>query len=167
MDWETSRFIHQRSITCWGDLRSASAVAATLWPTANKAFYFPVAVRFPFVLKQWFIASSVTSGNFDIGLYSTGGTKLYSSGATAQSGATNLQVVTQTATLLNPGWYYLALAFDNGTAQLFASNPGITILKAMGAAVQTSAYTLPATATFATADVSYVPLFGMRGDASL
>jgi hypothetical protein len=51
---------------------------------------------------------ATASGNMDVGIYDYAGTRLVSSGSTAQSGTSAFQDFDITDTLLGPGIFYLA-----------------------------------------------------------
>lgn len=171
MDWpDIPQLFGQRTISAASIAKgSGNTFASSAWPTANKAFYFPISIRARFVLKAFFVCNGATaSNNFDAGVYSADGTKITSTGSTAQAGTTDCQVVNVTDLVIVAGWYYLALAF-NGTAGTVFRNVGFPVaaMKALGCAVQTTAFALPATATFATSDLAYLPLFGLLGDDAI
>jgi hypothetical protein len=129
--------------TGWGD---------TAWAVANKAIYTPVVIQRPTTIKKlgWHNGTTV-SGNVDAGIYDVAGIRLTSTGSTAQAGAAALQIVDITDILIGPGLFYFALAADNTTARLVsASLPSVIAGSVMGFREQTSAFVLPATATFAT-----------------
>jgi hypothetical protein len=134
---------------------------AAAWPTANRAsyvpLYLPCLATFP---KVWVANGGTVSGNFDIGVYSmeTLG-KLFSIGSTAQAGASAVQAVTAGWTLPR-GRYYLALVFNNNTATIQRVAPTLLFVKALGLAVEASAFPLPGTAVPAVTG-NFVPFFGL------
>lgn len=123
------------------------------WSAANRALYYPFYVNQIFNAAQMFVYNGATiSGNLDVGIYDLYGNRLVSSGSTAQSGASVLQVFNITDTLLAPGDYYFALAFNNTTATIQLNlMTSASLSKTMGILQQESAFPLPATATMATA----------------
>lgn len=132
------------------------------WPVANQAIYVPFFTPAPYtVVKLLTFNGAVASGNIDVGLYAADGTRLVSSGSTAQAGTTVIQEFDVTDTVLAPGWYYLAVAKDDTTGTLRAST-AVTArqARALGCFGQTSAFPLPATATFAAYASAYLPVFG-------
>lgn len=137
--------------------------ASAAWPTANKAFYIPFALEVTANIQKVWVANGATaSNNFDVGVYTEDGTKLYSTGSVAQSGTNTLQTVTPTAFLLNPGRYYIGMAMNGTTGTVFRYGVTAQGLSTMGILTQTSAFALPAVATFASASAeTYVPLFGL------
>lgn len=118
---------------------------------ANRAYYHPIYLPFGCIVTQlWWINGTTGGGNVDCGVYSRAGDRLVSTGSTAQSGTNALQIVNVTDTILDIGWYYLAVACDSGSATAFG---GAQILtghnSVLGMAQEASAFPLPATATFA------------------
>lgn len=103
-----------------GQLRGAVALAnpgSLAWGAANTALYTPFSLSYPYLVNRafWCNGSAVVS-NMEIGIYSAGGAKLYSSGTVVQAGASALQYVTlATPLLLAPGRYYLALTCSGTT----------------------------------------------------
>lgn len=138
--------------------------ASATYPTANKAIFAPMRVNVPtLVTKLAAYVGATSSGNIDVGIYAADGTRLVSSGSTAQSATVNAwQLFDVTDTLLLPGIvYYLAVAMDNTTGTLFRAGPGAAIyLKTKGLAEMTTAFPLPATATLATIASAYYPMIG-------
>jgi len=124
------------------------------WSTANMALYVPFYVNdIGLVVEQFSVQNGGTiSGNFDIGIYDAVTlAKIISTGSTAQAGTNAVQFVNVADTPIGPpGWYLLAMACDNTTAQFpMPSIDGIN-LAAAGVSIQTSAFPLPSTATPAT-----------------
>lgn len=141
-----------------------SDFASATYPTGNKAYYVPFMLYEPYIVAQLFVANGATaSGNVDVGIYDAAGTRIVSSGSTAQSGTTALQLFNITDTLIGPGQFYFAVAMDNTTGTLYRSlvASSTTEMRHMGILQQTSAFALPATATFAALSNNYLPLIGM------
>lgn len=132
------------------------------WPTANKAFYIPISVGGIVTIRKMFIVNGATlSGNVDVGIYDRGGVRLVSIGSTAQAGISVVQEFDITDTILKPGLYYLACAIDNATATIEHVGPALNVAMGLGIAEQTSAFPLPATATFgALTGTTRVPFIG-------
>lgn len=135
------------------------------YPTANLALYIPFRLQEPISITKLFsVNGAVVSGNIDVGIYSVDGTRLVSSGSTAQAGTDVCQAFDIADTLLVPGDFYLAVAMNNATGTLFRgapAAPGAQLLRLAGVFRQTSAFPLPATASFATPTVSYTPAIGL------
>jgi hypothetical protein len=93
-------------------------ISGQSWPSANRAFFYPIVLPFPYTVRRMFwLNSSGTTLDRDVGIYTEDGAALYTSGATAASGANAAQYVTLgTPLTLSPGRYYLACAVSNTTA---------------------------------------------------
>lgn len=133
------------------------------WPSANRALFFPFRLEEPVIVaKLWWGNSTPVGGNIDCGIYDGAGTRLVSTGSTAQSGTSALQEVDITDTTLGPGTFYLALAADSTTPQILGYATGSTLVRLMsGIAMMDSAFPLPATATYASATAYGPPLVGL------
>lgn len=140
---------------------ASSGLAA--YPTANKAFYVPFTLYRPYLVKLlWCMNGATASGNVDVGIYSLDGTRIVSSGSTAQSGTSTIQTFDITDTLIGPGFFYMAIALDGTTGTLgraAPANAGVT--RSLGVLEQTSAFALPSSATFALSTAVYIPHFGI------
>ena len=136
--------------------------ASATWPLTNKAFYVPFVVTESITVKRlWVHNGTVVSGNIDVGIYEEDGTKLVSSGSTAQAGISQRQVFDIADTVLAPGRYYFGAAMDNttGTVWRFSTLTG----SMMGVWEEDSAFPLPASATFAATTGGlyvYIPIVG-------
>lgn len=134
----------------------------SLWPTANKAIFIPFVLRFPItVVRLWTNNATAVTDTRDIGIYSEDGTKIVSTGSTAGSGTSTLQVYSVTATTIGPGRFYLALANSGSASRFFATGVSAVRAKTLGVYEMTSAFPLPATATFATISSAYQPMIGL------
>lgn len=125
---------------------SLGLVAGSSQPlnAANDAYFYPFTLSEPFtVVKAGWINGATVNGNVDIGVYSENGTKIWSSGSTAQSGTSAGQAVTPTAFTLPPGKYYMAISSDSATATFLAMSGG-EVARAMGILIQ-SVFPLPST----------------------
>ena len=138
------------------------------WPAANQAIYMPFTLPWPYLVERAFWWNGSALGNMDVGIYSSDGTQLWAATSTAQSGASVLQYVTLgTEMLLRPGEYYLALA-NNGTTNRITGNAlaSATLGRLLGLYQQTSAFALPATATFAQWASACWPVCGITRTSS-
>lgn len=132
------------------------------FPAANLALYVPFALSAPYLLtKMWWINGTTAAGNVDAGVFSLGGTKLWSTGTQAQSGASAIQSFANTDIFLPPDLYYMAIATDSATSTFFRIAPAAALAQLCGVLEQASAFTLPTTATFAQTTRTYVPTFGI------
>jgi hypothetical protein len=176
-DWPPRQEVTPLFVTSWGrfaantDIRGvlgAPQPASMAWPTANLAMYVPFAIPFNYPVRRVFWVNGATvTGTFDFGIYTLGGARIYSTGATAQSGASVPQYITPTAFVLTPGRYYFALSC-NGTTGLGFGAVAVTTTEGRFAGLlqQGSAATLPASATFAAWASTGYPLFGITRTAS-
>jgi hypothetical protein len=125
------------------------------WPTADLLLGYPFRAFRPTTITQlWWHKGSAISGNLDVGIYDPTGRRIVSSGSTAQAATVNiLQLLDITDTTLGPGDYYLCGAMNNTTGTVFrASWPGSNSQGYLIGQVQMStAFPLPATATFVNA----------------
>ena len=156
---------------CGPELRvamSTGSPAAFTW-TANQAIYIPVAIPWPYLVKRvwWYNGSTVTSSNADMGIYTPGGTKIYSQGSTAMSGTSAVQYANvSTPFVLDAGMYFFAWACNNSTSRAFGWAPTVPQGALCGILSQTTAFALPSPATFATYGAAGVPIFGVTRTAS-
>lgn len=149
---------------------AAAQATSYLWPVANLAVYIPFTLPWPYPVRRafWCNGSNVT-GNYDIGIYTAGGVKIWSSGSTAQTGASAIQYVTVTPDLLLPaGKYYLGLVNNGTTNRGFGTPTQVTAIigRFMGLYQQATALPLPAAATFAAWNNIGYPLCGITRTAS-
>lgn len=140
---------------------ASSGVAA--FPASNDAIFVPFTIERPALVKRLFsVNGNVTSGNIDMGIYTSDGGRIVSIGSTAQAGTTTKQFFDITDTYLSPGQYYMAVAMNNTTGTLRRFN--ITVLRQQhfGVLKMATAFALPAAATFATVTAAYIPSIGME-----
>lgn len=153
-----------------GRFGGAALSGALTWPVANTAFYVPMYVPWPYPVKRvfWVNGTTITATNMDFGIYTLGGTRVYSTGPTAESG-TSAPQYTATDFLLAAGQYYFALSCSTTTAAAGGQGTtGLTLTRAalVGVLQQASVGTLPDTATFAVLANSCVPICGVTRMAS-
>lgn len=151
---------------------SAAAPASTAWGTTNLAIYVPFSVAAPYLVRKcWWLNGTTANGNVDCGVYTWGGARLLSAGATAQAGTSVVQSAAPSggSMLLMPGSYFMALALSSATGTIFARTLGSARAGAiLGMAEQTTAEPLPATATFATFSTQQMlPIFGLLDGATI
>lgn len=138
--------------------------ASAIYPTANLAIYIPFRIPRPIVVtKLWAWNGTVVSGNIDVGIYDATGTRLISAGSTAQAGTSAKQEFNIADTEIGPGLFYIATAMNNTTGTLHrVSALPVELMRLVGCAEQTTAFALPATATFAkVATAAYLPMTGL------
>lgn len=137
-------------------LGSIGAPASSALGVANKAWFIPFRLSVPVLAQKLSWANGTTvNGNTDMGIYTYDGVRLVSTGSTVQTGASAIQTVDIADTPLGPGLYYLALATSSSTATYRRSTLAtLSLARVLGIFMQLSAFALPATATFATADAA-------------
>jgi hypothetical protein len=145
--------------------------ASGTWTTANTALYIPVSLPWNYPVKRmWWINGSVAGGNTDVGIYTLGGVRLFSTGSTAESGTSTTQYVSAgTPFVLPAGAYYFAYTHSATTANhIWTSSTGsVANTEAAGILAQASALPLPATASFAVGTtVTSFPYFGITRTTS-
>jgi hypothetical protein len=145
---------------------SISDVTDVVYPEANMAIYIPFFLQHPMTFNRLFSENGdVVSGNIDLGVYDAGKRRIVSSGSTAQVGTATSQLFNVGSFTLGPGLYFMAVAMDNTTGKFMALalSPlvGLGIYKTFGIYQQSSAFPLPANATFATPTRNYLPVIGL------
>jgi hypothetical protein len=119
---------------------------------ANRAHFWPFALAEPFTVDRmgWYNAGAV-SGNCDAGIYGVDGTRLVSTGSTAQAGTNTLQIVDVTNTLLTRGYYLIAFAIDNNTGNIFQNTGNMNFgpYAVAGQRMMDTAFPLPSSITMA------------------
>jgi hypothetical protein len=138
----------------------ATTPVSTAWSSANRAVFMAMRLDYPFNLRKFFWCNGATAtGNVDCGIYSRAGTKLASTGSTAQSGTSVVQSAAPSAgaMLLAPDSYYLALAASSASATFLMGGNSVS---ENGGAYQDTAFALPATFTLGNAFPQF-PIFGI------
>lgn len=140
-----------------------AASSAAVFPAANDALFVPVVLQRPVLVGRMFSANgNVASGNLDLGIYTLAGRRIVSKGSTAQAGITTLQFLDINETYLGPGWYYMAVAMDNGVGTLRRFNISIIRQQHFGVMKAVSAFPLPLSVTLITPTATYIPHIGME-----
>lgn len=137
--------------------------ASTAWPLANLALYVPFSVSETVTaVEGWAVAGGTAGGNFDIGVYSSTGSRLTSAGATARTLSTVNNTTTMTNLVLVPGVrYYMAMSAD-GTNTWMAVATAAGLNESMGMLESSTSYVLPASPTISRTTRAYAPLFGLN-----
>lgn len=139
------------------------ASSAAAFPAANDALFVPVMLQRSILIRRMFSANgNVASGNLDLGIYTLDGKRIVSKGSTAQAGVTTLQFLDIDKTHLGPGWYYMAVAMDNGTGTLRRFNISVIRQRHFGVMKAVSAFPLPLSVSLTTVTATYVPSIGME-----
>lgn len=138
----------------------SNATSSATWPAGNLAIYVPFTVWEPFTVTHlaW-VNGAAVSGNVDMGIYDEAGTRLTSTGATAQSGTNAIQIVDITDITLGPGLYYMAMSLSSAVGTIWRNAPAVYLSIMSGVYEQASAHPLPANATFAAPAQTYIPAF--------
>ena len=142
--------------------RVHATLSAANYPSADLIIYCPLRVTEACtVLRVFLVNGSSVSGNVNIGLYSSTGTKLWETGSTAQSGTGQTQFIDIADQNVAAGLYYVAIQCS-GTPSLPRQNPSLHFLQADGVMQeQAGSFALPATATFAVLANNYLPAYGL------
>lgn len=142
-------------------LQGGVAPVSNGWVSANRAIYVPFSLSAPYqVSRVWWANGATATGNVDCGIYTIGGTRLASTGSTAQAGTSVVQSVALSQLLL-PGAYYMALVLSSTSGTILRAALAVVGCQSLGVAQQATALPLPATATFATVASAFMPLFGI------
>lgn len=152
------------SDSCVGQaLRAWNQSPGSVAWTANKAIFYPWTVSEPVtVVRAWWLNGSVAGGNIDLGIYRASDYgKVVSTGATARGTTSTINSAALTSTLIVPGDYLIALACDSGTANFTSSNLAGGLHGAVGCLEQSTAYTLPSTATPTGMATACLPMCGV------
>lgn len=141
--------------------------ASGTW-VANLAVYSPFQLAFPYtVARVWWMNGSTASSNVDMGVYSGDGTLIYSTGSTAQSGASSVQYVAPAAPfVLSPGGYYIGWTVSGTTSRAYFQTITAAQGEAIGLIQQSTALPLPATITAAAFAGQGIPFCGITRTAS-
>lgn len=142
-----------------GTVASGLTTAAAAYPSATLALFQPFVNYGPYLIRRigW-INGATLGGSVDVGIFSAAGTRILSTGAVAQSGASVPQAVTLgTPVTLPPGAYYWALAANTTTGTLARWAIPAVAGRLMGLLQQASA-TLPAAMSPAVYAQTYMPL---------
>jgi hypothetical protein len=141
-------------------LNEISATANATWPVNNLALYLTFSLFDDItVIGLGHFQGIAASGNYDIGIYDKGGTRLVSLGSTAVGSTNTNKVVSVTPILLPKGFYLFGYSFSSTTNQVSRFNPAAGLLAAWGQREESNAVPLPATATFVINSRAYFPPF--------
>lgn len=126
----------------WGDSQA--------WGTQYKVLYIPIRVPARVTVKEMgYYPNTTATGNIDVGLYDSAGTKLTSTGSTAKSATGAVIALDVTDYTFGPGTFYLALCNDTTTDTFYGSFQAAPLLGANGVLTETlAAVTLPDNATW-------------------
>jgi hypothetical protein len=146
----------------------ASMTTVGAWPSANLAIYIPIGLPRRVIVRTLYFASGTTgTGNVAMGLYLPSGVAVVGPATAAKGTSAIVQVIDVTDAAVGPGLYYLGLSCSNATDTFYRSASSAPLPAAGGILVETSAYPLPSTATFALDQgLSYVPYVGLFVEAT-
>lgn len=155
-----------------GGVASGAATGALTSGTMSTTTVYavPFQVWDAWTVKRLALVNGATvNGNWDIGIYAfDGATKIVSTGSTAQSGTTAYQGVNVTATVLGPGFYWLAYGTDSATQTIHRWVPGSNWSPIGGMMMHTVASgtgcPLPASLTLVTTTTANVPFLQAAND---
>lgn len=85
---------------------------------ANTAYTLAITVPVACTITKVAVYIGTSSGNIDVGIYNSSGTRLGSSGSVASPGTGSRLISLSSSVDLTPGFYYLAVAADNATISL-------------------------------------------------
>ena len=119
--------------------------------------------------ETWVETGTLTTSNAtEIGVYTTAGTRLFTTATTVATASDTVNSSGMTDYVLDEGTYYLAFGCD-GTRNFIATALALGIYQSAGIMEETglTGAALPSTATFAVYTRAYLPLFGLnlRADA--
>lgn len=128
--------------------RRRDCVFTLTWTAANDPLAFPFRLNEGCTVTRlgWVNGTTLTTSNFDMGIYTSAFARVVSTGSTARAGASAWQFVDVADTPLAPGDYYLVGAGDTAVAnrpggiQAVAA-PGLALFGAFDSA--TDAFPLP------------------------
>jgi hypothetical protein len=139
--------------------------ASAGYPAANLAVYVPFWLEAPVtVYETWVETGTLTTSNAtEIGVYTTAGTRLFTTATTVATASDCVNSSGMTDYVLDCGSYYLAFGCD-GTRNFIAGSMALGLYQSIGCMEQTglTGAALPATATFAVYTRAYLPLFGLN-----
>jgi hypothetical protein len=144
-----------------------TGLTAVAWNTSNEAYFIPIRLSEAVTFQRvgW-VNGATLGGNVDVGFYGLDGTRLASLGATAQVGASALQVVNFGPATVGPGSFYLAMACDLNTATFFEGASGTGIATLSDVRGMAAAFPLPAVANIVAAPAVYRCPFILASDLS-
>lgn len=158
---------HPATAAAYSKLNIAGTHAAAVAPAATRAIFIPFLVPGPVTAQQMFWENGAVAGTTDVGIYDITATRLVSTGPITNAGT--IQIVNITATLLQPGAYYMAWLPSTNTTQTYLSLAvSVVFMRANGMQQQAvGSATLPNPATFAAVASAYIPLVGVNFRASM
>lgn len=142
----------------WNNTWNSSSTNLVL----NQGIFVPVIVPTTFPLNAIFMLGQDADGNMDMGVYDTSGTRIVSTGSTANANSVVSPSISSSS--LSPGQYYLAWSSDNNTTQDVNGLGAVSLYVcfAMGVKVASSAFPLPASVSLTDPSVNTeLPFIGI------
>lgn len=177
-DWPRAAMPVPAILTPWsseafGDALNGSTATALAnplsraWPANNQAIYIPFRIASPGLARQLlFLVGATSSGNIDMGIYTSQKNLIVSAGSTAMSASTNtVQELNIADTWLNPGEYILGVSCSTTSGTVFGHVFNDEVSVAMATTYEeASALPLPATATpvISTNATPLIPMVGIQ-----
>lgn len=140
-----------------------AGLGSVAYPLANLALHVPFTVSQPVTAYEgWVITGATAGGNFDIGIYSSSGSRLTSAGSTARTASAVNNTTTMTDQVLLPDVrYYMAFSAD-GANNYISAAPAAGLCEAMGILESTTSFVLPLNPTLSRTTRAYIPFFGLN-----
>lgn len=164
-----SVFVGPYSAEANGPWAVASQPTSAVYPSANRAHYYPIVIPRACVIRRfwWLNGATVGTDNLQVGLYDNAFASVLLGASTLSAGTANqIQYDNVTDTAIGPGRYWIALWCSGTTATVFRSNN-------TGGPRHTAIYDedsltggLPATATPTSPAAVYLPVFGFTTRAT-
>ena len=124
----------------------------------NDAYYMPIDVLGDMTVTKIGLYIQTSSGNIDVGLYDSTGSKLQSTGSMGSPG-TGVQIIAISSTNITAGQHYLAIAADNTTFKWGQSTGADTMATHMMQR-ETSDFPLPVSFTVGVWPTSHAAALG-------
>lgn len=145
-----------------------SAGGGGAWTSANDPLALPFRLNERIVATRlgWWNGGTITTSNFDLGIYDSAFNRLVSCGSTARAGGGLWQWVDIADTALDPGNYYLVGAGDTTGASrvqgVSIATPGLAFLGAQDSATDAFPLPNPLTNMAAAATITILPYVGIE-----
>lgn len=144
-------------------VQQGSTSSTTNWFSANSGLFVPFNIERPVLVKRMFVMNgNVLSGSVDAGIFTMGGGKIIANGGTVQAGASLIQFLDVTDTILAPGAYYMGCSLNNTTGRIKVYSLSGRYFGHLGAYQAPSVYPLPINVTYASLASLVVPLMGIE-----
>ena len=157
---------------CLGDRLASLAVAApasAAWPAVLDAIFVPLSLVEPFEIHAAFVSNGgVVAGSWDIGVYDSFLSRVFSTGSIIQGGVSVVQIENVSPFLLKPGEYYLAMAMTLNTGQVLRTLVAtLAAGQVIGLGRFSTAMPLPVRPTLGPFTTTFMPHFGLLSSRRL